>query len=79
MDRKIDTSKDFLAFYKKKGDYLVELSENHFKNKEFQKTLELLNQAYSMYIKCNAVEDAENIKKRYLDIKQNYLNKENSQ
>jgi len=25
------------------------------------------------------VEDAENIKKRYLDIKQNYLNKENSQ
>jgi hypothetical protein len=79
MDRKIDTSKDFLSFYKKKGDYLVELSENHFKNKEFQKTLELLNQAYSMYIKCNAVDDAENTKKRYLDIKQNYLNKENSQ
>lgn len=75
LDRKIDTSKDFLSFYKKKGDYLVELSETHFKTKEYQKTLDLLNQAYSMYIKCNSVEDAENTKKRFLEIKKNYLNK----
>ena len=74
MDRKIDTSKDFLAFYKKKGDYLVELSENHFKNKEYQKAMDLLNQAYSMYVKCDSTEDAERTKQRFLEIKKNYLN-----
>ena len=40
----IDTSKQFLEFYKKKGDYLVSLSENHFKNVEYRKCLELLNE-----------------------------------
>ena len=43
--RKIDTSDQFIEFYKKKGDYLVSLSENHFKNVEYRKCLELLNQA----------------------------------
>ena len=73
MDRKIDTSKDFMAFYKKKGDYLVELSENHFKNKEYKKTLELLNQAYNMYKKGNCIEDAENTKQRFQEIKNTFF------
>ena len=76
MDKKIDTSKDFMAFYKKKGDYLVELSENHFKNKEYKKALELLNQAYNMYIKGNCVEEAENTKKKFQQIKQTYFKSE---
>lgn len=76
MDRKIDTSKDFMAFYKKKGDYLVELSENHFKNKEYKKALELLNQAYSMYTKGKCKEEAENTKQKFQEIKQTYFRNE---
>lgn len=73
MDKNIDTSKDFMAFYKKKGDYLVELSENHFKNKEYKKALELLNQAYNMYSKGKCTEEVEKTKKRFQEIKQTYF------
>lgn len=69
----INTEKDFMKFFQNKGDYLVELSENHFKNKEYKKTLELLNQAYSMYVKCNNTDDAEKTKQRFLEIKSNFL------
>ena len=37
MSRKIDTSEQFIEFYKKKADNLVEISENHFKTKEYKK------------------------------------------
>jgi len=75
MEKKIDTSKQFLEFYKKKGDYLVELSENHYKNKEYKKTLELLNQAYGMYQKGNCLEDAERVKKKFQEIKRDHFSK----
>ena len=75
MDKKIDTSAQFIAFYKKKGDYLVELSENHFKNREYKKTLELLNQAYAMYQKGSCVEDAEKTKQKFQEIKETYFKK----
>jgi len=69
----IDTSDQFLAFYKKKGDYLVELSKNHYMNKEYKKTLELLNQAYAMYQKGSFTEDMENTKKRFAEIKEKHF------
>ena len=72
MEKNINTGKDFMKFFQTKGDYLVELSENHFKNKEYKKAMELLNQAYSNYVKCKNTEDAEKTKKRYLEIK-NFL------
>ncbi|MHA1804171.1 MAG: hypothetical protein ACTSU4_06495 [Promethearchaeota archaeon] len=75
MNEKIDTSGQFIEFYKKKGDYLYELSQNHFMNREYKKTLELLNQAYSMYVKAGAKEDAERIKQRFNQIKEKYLKK----
>jgi len=75
MDKKIDTSEQFLEFYKKKGDYLVELSENHFKNREYKKALELLNQAYAMYQKGFCTKDAENTKQKFQEIKQKYFQK----
>lgn len=73
MTKKIDTSAQFLEFYKKKGDYLVSLSENHFKNKEYKKTLELLNQAYAMYQKGNCTEDALKTKQKFQEIKENHF------
>ena len=73
MDKNIDTSDQFIEFYKKKGDYLVTLSENHFKNIEYRKCLELLNQAYNMYMKGNYTELAENVKKRFMEIKEKYF------
>ncbi len=75
MDKKIDTSAQFIEFYKKKGDYLVSLSENHLKNKEYRKCLELLNQAYNMYKKGNYVELAEKTKGNFLEIKEKYFTK----
>jgi hypothetical protein len=75
MDKKIDTSSQFLEFYKRKGDYLVELSENHFKNREYKKTLELLNQAYAMYQKGNCIQDAKKTKQKFQEIKQKYFPK----
>jgi len=78
MDRKIDTSAQFIEFYKKKGDYLVTLSENHFKNIEYKKSLELLNQAYNMYMKGNYTDLAEKTKQRFTEIKENYLKKKPS-
>ncbi len=75
MSEKIDTSAQFLEFYKKKGDYLVSLSENHFKNKEYKKTLELLNQAYAMYQKGSCTEDMLRTKQKFQEIKDNYFNR----
>ncbi|MHA1477207.1 MAG: hypothetical protein ACTSPU_03320 [Promethearchaeota archaeon] len=74
MSRKIDTSAQFIEFYIKKGHYLVELSENHFKNKEYKKCLELLSQAHGMFEKGGAKEDAEKIKIKFNDIKKNFFN-----
>ena len=75
MERKIDTSDQFIEFYKKKGDYLVSLSENHFKNMEYRKCLELLNQAHNMYRKGNYTELAEKTKQRFIEIKEKYFKK----
>ncbi len=74
MSRKIDTSAQFIEFYIKKGHYLVELSENHFKNKEYKKCLELLSQAHGMFEKGGAKEDAEKVKVKFNDIKKNFFN-----
>ena len=73
MSRKIDTSAQFIEFYAKKGHYLVELSENHFKSKEYKKCLELLSQAHGMFEKGGAKDDAEKVKARFNDIKKNYF------
>lgn len=70
-----DTSGQWNEFYKKKGDYLVELSQNHYSNREYKKTLELLSQAYSMYQKAGADEIAENTKKRFAEIKAKHFKK----
>ena len=78
MDRKIDTSAQFIEFYKKKGDYLVSLSENHFKNIEYRKCLELLNQAHNMYMKGNYTDLAEKTKQRFIEIKAKYFKKKSS-
>lgn len=74
MSRKIDTSAQFIEFYIKKGHYLVELSENHFKNKEYKKCLELLSQAHGMFEKGGAKVDAEKVKVKFNDIKKNFFN-----
>jgi hypothetical protein len=76
MSRKIDTSAQFIEFFVKKGNYLVELSENHFKNREYKKSLELLSQAHTMLEKGGAKVEAENVKARFNDIKKNYLLKQ---
>jgi len=73
MSKKIDTSDQFIEFYKKKGDYLVELSENHYMNREYKKCLELLSQAYAMYEKGGATELAEKTKQKFTEIKQKHF------
>jgi len=73
MSWKIDTSAQFLDFYVKKAQYLVELSENHFKNKEYKKTLELLSQAHGLFEKGGAKDEAEKVKARFNDIKKTYF------
>ncbi|MBY8979762.1 MAG: hypothetical protein KGD72_05185 [Candidatus Lokiarchaeota archaeon] len=73
MSPKIDTSKQFIEFYIKKGQYLVELSENHFKNKEYKKTLELLAQAHGFFEKGGEKNEAEKVKARFNDIKKNFF------
>ncbi len=73
MSRKIDTSAQFIEFFVKKGNYLVELSENHLKNKEYKKSLELLSQAHTMFKKGGAEAEAENVKTRFDDIKKNFF------
>jgi hypothetical protein len=78
MDRKIDTSNQFIEFYKKKGDYLVSLSENHFKNVEYRKCLELLNEAYNNYVKGNYTDLAEQTKQKFLEIKEKYFKKKSA-
>jgi len=75
MNEKIDTSAQFIEFYIKKGHYLVELSENHLKNKEYKKCLELLSQAYSMFEKGGLKEEAEKIKHKFNEIKETYFKK----
>ncbi|MFX1276877.1 MAG: hypothetical protein ACFFBP_07245 [Promethearchaeota archaeon] len=73
MSKKIDTSDQFIEFYKKKGDYLVELSENHYLNKEYKKCLELLSQAYAMYEKGGVSDLAEKTKQKFTEIKQKHF------
>jgi hypothetical protein len=73
MSKKIDTSSQFIEFYVKKGHYLVELSENHFKNKEYKKCLELLSQAHSFFKKASAEDEAEKVMTRFKDIKKTYF------
>ena len=73
MSRKIDTSAQFIEFYIKKGQYLVELSENHFKNKEYKKCLELLSQAHGLFEKGGAKDEAEKVKVKFNDIKKNFF------
>ena len=73
MSKKIDTSDQFIEFYKKKGDYLVELSQNHYLNKEYKKCLELLSQAYAMYEKGGAIELAQKTKEKFNDIKSKHF------
>ncbi|TFG30730.1 MAG: hypothetical protein EU532_00120 [Promethearchaeota archaeon] len=75
MEKKIDTSGQFIEFYKKKGDYLVSLVDNHYANREYKKCLELLNQAYAMYQKGNCAEDIEKTKKRFDEIKEKHFKK----
>jgi len=75
MDEKIDTSEQFIDFYIKKASNLAEIAENHYKNKEYRKCLELLNQAYSFYVKGNAKDLAEKIKLRFNEIKETYFKK----
>ncbi len=73
MSRKIDTSAQFIEFFVKKGKYLVELADNHFKNREYKKSLELLSQAHTMFEKGGAKEEAEKVKARFNDIKKNFF------
>jgi len=73
LSRKIDTSAQFLEFFVKKGHYLVELSENHFKNKEYKKCIELLSQAHSLFEKGVAKDEAEKVKVKFNDIKKNFF------
>jgi hypothetical protein len=79
MSRKIDTSAQFIEFYVKKGHYLVELSENHFKNKEYKKCLELLSQAHGMFEKGGVTEEAKKVKLKFEDIKKNYFKNNSNQ
>jgi len=71
----VDTSDQFIQFYKKKGDYLVELSENHYMNKEYKKTLELLSQGFAMYEKGGCKELAASTKEKFLNIKEKHFKK----
>ena len=73
MSPKIDTSAQFIEFYVKKGQYLVELSENHFKNKEYKKCLELLSQAHGLFEKGGAKDEANKVKVKFNDIKKNFF------
>jgi ABC-type Fe3+-hydroxamate transport system substrate-binding protein len=74
----VDTKDQWNEFYVKKGKYLVELSENHYSNKEYKKSLELLSQAYNMYKKGNAIELAKQTKKRFEEIKAKHFKKKNN-
>lgn len=75
MSKETDTSGQWIEFYKKKGDNLMELSKNHISNKEYRKALELINQAYSMYKKGNCLEDAEAAKQKFTEIKETHFKK----
>jgi len=71
----VDTKEQWNEFYVKKGKYLVELSENHYSNKEYKKTLELLSQAYNMYKKGGAMELANEVKEKFDTIKARHFKK----
>jgi len=75
MSKDTDTSGQWIEFYKKKGDNLMELSKNHISNKEYRKALELINQAYSMYTKGNCLEEAEKAKQKFTEIKEAHFKK----
>lgn len=71
----VDTKDQWNEFYVKKGNYLVELSENHYANKEYKKSLELLSQAYAMYEKGGAIEHANQTKEKFEEIKTKHFKK----
>lgn len=64
-----NTSPQFIEFYKKKAQNLVEIAQNHYKNRELKKACELLSQAYSFYKKASELDNAEQVKKRFEEIK----------
>ncbi len=64
-----DTSGQFIEFYKKKANNLVEIAENHYKNREMKKSCELLSQAYTFYKKAGELDNAEQVKKKFEQIK----------
>jgi len=64
-----DTSPQFIEFYKKKANNLVEIAENHYKNRELKKSCELLSQAYSFFNKAGELDKANEVKKRFGEIK----------
>jgi len=70
-----DTSGQWIEFYKKKGDNLMELSKNHISNKEYKKALQLIKEAHTMYKKGNCVEDAERAKDQFIEIKETHFKK----
>jgi hypothetical protein len=70
-----DTSGQWIEFYKKKGDNLMELSKNHISNKEYRKALELLKEAHTMYKKGNYVEGAKKAKAQFTEIKNTHFKK----
>lgn len=64
-----DTSGQWIKFYKKKADNLVEIAENHYKNRELRKSCELLSQAFTFYKKAGELNEAEQVKKKFEEIK----------
>jgi hypothetical protein len=70
-----DTSGQWIEFYKKKGDNLMELSKNHISNKEYKKALKLIKEAHTMYKKGNCVEDAQRAKDQFIEIKETHFKK----
>ena len=64
-----DTSSQWIEFYKKKADNLVEIAENHYKNRELKKSCELLSQAFTFYKKAGELNEAEQVKKKFEEIK----------
>ena len=71
----VDTSDQWIEFFVKKAKYLEELSENHYMNKEYKKTLELLSQAHTMFKKGGAKSEAQRIKEKFAHIKSTHFGK----
>lgn len=59
-------------FFVKRAKLAEDIAEQHIKDKELKKGLELLNQAYQFYTKAGTVDDATRIKARFVEIKKQY-------